>query len=136
MSTFERVKRNLLADMNAQKAHTAESWCDIMLRNTSRLTDEAEQAKFWNFMMNPMDDELPDAQLEPWEHNPIEQPTTVKLAVNNEDDEKGQEIENTYERRGGTMYIKTRVKTDQEESVPLLTGPNLSELELDEQKSM
>ena len=139
MSTFERVRKNILADMEAHKTHTAESWADIMLRNTARLTSEKEQAKFWAFMMNPNDEEdLPTPQLEPWNNEEIDQPETVKLLVRDEDDEKGTEVEleNVYERRGQTMYIKTRVKRDQEESTPLLTGLSLSVTPMDEQKEM
>ena len=139
MSTFERVRRNILADMEAQTAHTAESWCDIMLRNTARLTDEKEQAKFWGFLTNPNDEEdIPMPKLERWSHDKIAQPETVKLLVKDEDDEKGAEVEleNVYERRGQTMYIKTRVKRDQEESTPLLTGLSLSVTPMDEKKEM
>ncbi len=139
MSTFERVKKNILADMAAQKAHTAESWCDIMLRNTNRLTNVEEQAKFWTFMTNPDDaEDLPIPVLEPWKHEHIDQPDTVKLLVKDEDDEKGTELEmeNVYERRGGTLFIKTRVKTGQEESKPLLTGQSLSMLQMDEKTDL
>ena len=46
--TFEKVKKNILADIKSCKTHTAESWAQIMLKNTSRLTKDADQAQFWD----------------------------------------------------------------------------------------
>ena len=138
MSTFERAKRNLLADMAACKVHTAESWANIMLRNTARLTSEQDQAKFWSFMTNPDDNEdVPAPVLEPANHTMCTQDPTVVCKAKADDDEKGGEmeveIENSYHREGMTMFIQSRPKSNQEESVPLLAGLSLSEQQTDEQ---
>ena len=47
MSTFEKVKRRILRDMDSCTTHDAMSWAQIMLQNTAQLTSEADQKKFW-----------------------------------------------------------------------------------------
>ena len=111
MSTFERVKRNILRDMDLSKVHTAQSWCNIMLQNCDRLTNVDEQKKFWNWMVNPHDDEdHPAVECDMFdEHKPIDQVKRVTVPKNT-DDEKSEEIvlENEYKRNGQAMFIKVK----------------------------
>ena len=114
MSTFERVKRNILRDMELSKVHTAASWCNIFLKNCDRLTDIDEQKKFWNWFANPYDDENhPEVQCDIFtEHKPIEQVKHITVAKNS-DDEKSEEIvlEQEYTRNGLAMLIKVKPVT-------------------------
>ena len=138
MSNFERAKRNLLADIASCKTHTAESWAQIMLKNTAGLTTEADQKKFWTFMMNPNDEEnIPMPRLERATHKFIEQPETVTVPLQT-DDEKSEQVvmENRFHREGYTMFIETRPTANSSVSMPLLAGRDLSESDSDEKTAI
>ena len=110
MSTFERVKRNILRDMAGSKTHTSESWANIMLTHTNRLTDVKEQKKFWAWIQNPEDSEdIVDPIIETFEKHVEDIPSEVTVSYQHENDEKAQEIvlENTVERNGMAVFIKT-----------------------------
>ena len=111
MTTFERVKRNILRDMDGQKVHTAESWANILLTNTNRLKDEREQAKFWAWLGNPDDREMEEPTLRPVVENK-DAPTQVSVTVKDECDEKeGEtivELENAFERNGFITVCRTK----------------------------
>ena len=80
MTTFERVKKRILKDMAASTTHNAESWVNIMLRNTALLTNVEEQKKFWEFIQNPEEDERPPPQIDVFEtHLPDDIPNTVDI---------------------------------------------------------
>jgi len=111
MTTFERVKSRILADMNGQMVHTAESWASILLTNTTRLKDEQEQRKFWSWMMNPDDREIEAPTLGTvCENKDIGKHVTV--TVKDEEDEKQCErevqLENTFTRNGGITICRTK----------------------------
>ena len=113
MSTFERVKRNILKDMQGTKAHTAESWAKIMLMNTARLTNVEEQAKFWEWMQNPEDDEREAPLCEAFEnHTRITVPAEITVPCREEDDEKTKEVvlEQESFRNGLSMFIRVKPK--------------------------
>ena len=121
MTTFERVRENILRDMASRQTHTAESWAHIMLDNTRRLTDTDEQTKFWEFMQNPTGEEhLPPPTCAASEHTMIEQPDTIICPLA-EDDEKSGDVEmnNKYFRNGMSMYISSKPNKDSSESEPL-----------------
>jgi hypothetical protein len=110
MSTFERVKRNILRDMAGSKVHTAASWANIMLNNTAALTDVTEQRKFWGWMQNPTDDERPDPLCELFEKHTMEDiPKYVKVTTD-ADDEKSTtvELEQECHRNGAAMFINVK----------------------------
>ena len=113
MTTFERVKRNILRDMAGNKCHTAMSWANIMLTNTARLTDVEQQKLFWAWLQNPMDDEREPPLCEIFEkHNMDDIPRFV--TVPNPDEEKGSiELEQEVTRNGATMFIKIRPVQDE-----------------------
>ena len=141
MTTFERAKKNILADMAACRVHTAESWANIMLKNTARLTKKEDQAKFWGFLTNPDEDEdIPMPTLERAEHYCIEKPTIVTTPLKITDDEKDGtrevEMENRYHREGFTMFIETKPRAETSMSMPLLADLGLSESPMDEQKEI
>jgi hypothetical protein len=97
MTTFERVRRNILRDMASSKVHTAEGWCQIMLSNTANLTNVEEQKKFWNFLQNPADEERAAPICDVFEkHQKIEMPETT--VVDNV------VLHNTFTRNGMTVY--------------------------------
>ena len=105
MSTFERVKRNILRDMNSSSTHTAESWANIMLTNCSNLHSVEEQKKFWAWLQNPMGDERADPICEVFDsHLRINEEKVTKF----DDDEKSPTyLKNTYNRNGSAMFIKS-----------------------------
>ena len=115
MSTFERVQRNILRDMDASKVHTAHGWANIMLRNTTRLTDVEEQKKFWNWIQNPEDEERPEPVCEIFEKHTLEDIPKF-VTVNNPDDEKSSiELEQECTRNGSSTYIKVKPRVVSEE---------------------
>ena len=115
MSTFERVQRNILRDMDGSKVHTAASWANIMLRNTTSLTNVEEQKKFWNWIQNPEDDERPPPVCEIFEKHTLEE-IPKYVTVPNPDDEKSSiELEQECVRNGAAMYIKVKPRVVSEE---------------------
>ena len=127
--TFEKVKKNILADLKSCRTHTAESWAQIMLKNTSKLTKDADQTEFWSFLTNPDDDEMiPMPKLERATHRPIERPRLVQ----SKSDEKEVLLENRYHREGFTLYVETKPKTDSSELVLSRVDRDLSESDSDE----
>jgi len=105
MSTFARVKRNILRDMNSSSTHTAESWANIMLTNCSNLHSVEEQKLFWAWLQNPLDDERPDPICEVFDnHLKINEEEVTKF----DDDEKSPTyLRNTYHRNGSAMFIRS-----------------------------
>ena len=139
MSTFEKVKRNILRDMDKSMTHTAESWARIMLDNTSRLTRVSEQKKFWAWMTNPEEDEsIVDPVCEQFtEHCRIDEVDQydVPMTIVDTDDEKSSietvQMKNEYFRNGLGMYIKSKpINTNSSRLEPSPVDPML----LDEQK--
>ena len=126
MTTFERVRANVLKDIASRKTHTPESWAHLMLDNTRRLTDPVEQEKFWNFMQNPTGEEhIPPPVCAPMsDHVQIDQPDIIMCSINTGDDEKSGEIEmkNSYFRNGMSMYIHSKPNTTTSESMQLPIG--------------
>ena len=114
MSTFERVKRNILADMAANKTHTQASWARIMLTNTVNLHNVDEQKKFWTWLLNPTDeDHISKPIFTTFTHpllDNIKNEVTVPVDT---DDEKTQDIILTQEcvRNGMTTLMKVTPKT-------------------------
>ena len=107
MSTFERAKRNLLADMKGCSVHTAESWAHMMLKHTANIRSDEDQARFWQFMLNPNDDEaIPPPVLTPITHELEAIPKTVSAPVPGEEKESV-ELQNECHREGMTTYIRT-----------------------------
>ena len=112
MTTFVRVKANIILDMERTARHSPESWADILLRNTARLTNTEEQKKFWHWLLNPEGyEECDSMQFETVDPNRTitipEQQTVIQMDV---DDEKGSnEVEmnyhQTYNQQGGTCFI-------------------------------
>ena len=139
MSTFEKVKRNILRDMDKSMTHTAESWARIMLDNTSRLTRVSEQKKFWAWMTNPEEDEsIVDPVCEQFtEHCRIDEVDQydVPMTIVDTDDEKSSietvKMKNEYFRNGLGMYIKSKpINTNSSRLEPSQADPML----IDEQK--
>ena len=109
MSTFEKVRKNIERDMARSRVHTAESWANIMLQNTNRLTNVQEQHRFWKWMSNPEErEDIPDTVVESMEHTVIETPEYVTVSMTT-DDKKSTDVEmvNEYFRNGQGMFIKT-----------------------------
>jgi len=130
MSTFEKVKRNILRDMDRSMTHTAESWANILLQNTSRLTNVDEQKKFWSWLVQPEGDNehIVDPVCDQFsEHCRISEVDRYNVEMvtpnGNPDDEKSPtetvEMQNEYFRNGLGMYIKTK---------PVNTNSSMSEL--------
>ena len=106
---FERVKRDILADMKSARAHTGQSWSRIMLENASRLKTEADQKAFYEFILDPTDSRDQEIQFE--KYDPQENiPASFTIPVDT-GDEKTEVVEcsNHITRNGASMYIDTRV---------------------------
>ena len=135
MTTFDRVKRNLLRDMDSCKTHTAESWAHIMLKNTNRLADPAEQTKFWEFMQNPTGEEhMPPPVCEPMdEHAQIETPDTIVCPVLDDETSSDVVMENKYFRNGMAVFIQSKpantgtLESSQSPADPLLIDADSDE---------
>mgnify|MGYP006107390467 CR=1 FL=1 len=109
MTTFDRVRKNILRDMASRKTHTAESWAHIMLENTCRLTNTAEQEKFWEFMQNPTGEERAPPVCGPMlPHVQIDQPDTIMCPLGDDEKSGTVEMENTFTRNGMSMYITSK----------------------------
>ena len=106
---FERVKRDILAEMKSARAHCGQSWSRIMLENASRLTTEADQKAFYEFILDPTDSrdqEITFEKCDPQENIPA----TFTIPVDT-GDEKTEVVEcsNHITRNGASMFIDTRV---------------------------
>jgi len=141
MSTFELAKSRTIRDMQSRQVHTAESWAAILLQNTSRLTNEEDQAKYWAWILNPTEDEdVPKPSLIAMTHSEnIPQNYTVSvsptLAVEEEEEKNEQvniELENKVQRNGLASFILTRPRTDSKKSPELSESLGLLQLETDE----
>ena len=108
---FEKVKRRMEKDIAAIQVHTAESWARILLTNAAKLKDEKEQAKFWEYLTNPEEEDLEPPTLVSC-GAPELVPHRVTVTVKDECDEKSGdceiELENTFERNGMTLICRTK----------------------------
>ena len=112
MTTFEKVKRNILEDMERTGYHTPESWANILLTNTCRLTDDEEQKKFWRWLMNPEDEDRPEMEFEsvdPARVINIPEHTMLRTSIMEDEKEEPQEDIDYCQittQQGGTCYIR------------------------------
>ena len=111
MTTFEKVRKKITRDMDGIKVHTPESWANILLTHTSQLKDEREQAKFWNWLQNPEEDEREAPTLGQC-NDPVLAPEFVTTTIKDECDEKEGdtivELQNQFKRNGFVMTCRTR----------------------------
>ena len=108
MTTFERVRRNIKRDMDSIQVHTPESWANILLTNTNRLTDEREQEKFWAWLQNPEDREMEEPTIARRGEFRLT-PHIITVPTDEGDEKQGDiELENTYERNGFVMVCRTK----------------------------
>ena len=116
MSTFETVKRRLMRDIQQTPNMDGMQWANIMLKNTTRLTDEEEQKKFWNFIQNPGDVDLEETTK--WDTIP--EPTEVQQFVTAyDDDHKEVELENRFMQNGLCTFISTTNRTSGQKQLDL-----------------
>ena len=105
MTTFERVRRNILRDMAGSKTHTAASWANIMLTNTARLTNVSEQKLFWAWVENPTDEERPAPVCDVFdEHALVEIAKLVTVTDNGQTVQLEQEVF----KNGATTFIRVK----------------------------
>ena len=117
---FEKVRRRMEKDIAAIQVHTAESWARILLTNAAKLKDEKEQAKFWEYLTNPEEEDLePPTLVSCGAPELVPHRVTVTVSrgptlrageVQDECDEKSCEIELEYkfERNGMTLICRTK----------------------------
>jgi len=113
MATFERVRKKITRDMDSIKVHTAESWANILLTNTAQLKDEREQAKFWNWLQNPEEDEREEPTLGACDNTkeiltPEFVTTTVKDGCDEKECDAIVELQNKFARNGFVMVCRTQ----------------------------
>jgi hypothetical protein len=112
MTTFERVKRNILRDMESTTSHNADSWARIMLTNTARLTNIEEQKLFWAWIQNPMDEEREPPLCEIFDNHSLED--IPRFVTVQKPEEKGSvELEQTVTRNGASMFIQVKPIQDE-----------------------
>ena len=111
MSTFEKVRKKITRDMDAIKVHTPESWANILLTHTSKLKEAREQAKFWEWLHNPEEEEREATTVAPC-GAPTLIPEFVTTTVMDECDEKEGdtivELQNKFQRNGFVMTCRTK----------------------------
>jgi len=111
MTTFEKVRKRITRDMDGIKVHTPESWANILLTHTAQLKDEREQAKFWDWMQNPEEDERGPPLIGKC-GAPTRAPEFVTTTIRDECDEKqGEtivELQNQFERNGFVLTCRTK----------------------------
>ena len=89
--------------MAGSRNHTGLSWANIMLQHTAPLTDEKEQALFWNWLTNPDDLECMHTTIGPVpEYN--EAPEKLTLGKT--------EINNAFHTNGLCRYVSTEPSQD------------------------
>ena len=109
MSTFERVKKNIIRDMASSKTHTAASWANIMLQNTTLLTDTDEQKKFWAWIQNPYEDERAYPICDIFEeHNNVVIPRYISVPTDTDDEKSTVELVQECTVNGLATFIKVK----------------------------
>ena len=98
-ANFLRVKKDILADMQALSHVDGDAWADIMLRHSKYCVTEEDQISFWNFILNPFD----NREFKNPEYTILEKPIEVQLPA-----KQTEEHINDYELVGGTLFMKTR----------------------------
>ena len=99
--------------MAGSTTHNAESWCNIMLRNTALLTNVEEQKKFWEFIQNPEEEDRDPPTIEVFEnHAPVDLKDTVMLNVDGEDRLYHQEV--VWNGHSVKIRVKGEVDVDDE----------------------
>ena len=128
MSTFERARKNILKDIASTRVHDGMSWANILLKNTSRLTNMEDQKKFWDFLCNPDDNEyLPKCEVMSYEHKEPECPDSYTIG--------DIEMKSDYAVDGHAMFVRTGPSEAIDKSVKLLTGQHELSLDSDDEKS-
>ena len=111
MTTFEKVKRNILRDMREIPVHSETTWADIMIRNTCQMKEIEEQKKLWNWLVNPNEDSPPCTFMSVDKDRKIVVEEFQKMTIKDEGDEKTDtytlNIKNETIRNGNVCYIKT-----------------------------
>ena len=118
MSTFERVQKRILREMESCQSIDSMTWANIMLRHTAQLTSETEQKKFWNWMTNPSDADLAETTI----FTPMPEPTEVQPTVTAIEDNEEIELENRWKQNGLCTFIRTAPKRGTRTSGLLLSG--------------
>ena len=101
---FERVKRDIMKDMENTTIHSPESWADIMLQNTQYLKTEQDQQDFWNWIINPNADRRKQLEFRKYNPNEIEIDQFQHFKV----DDKDVTVKNTCTHNLLTTFIVTQ----------------------------
>ena len=105
-SYFEKVKARMIAELNSSGAQTPDSWADIMLRYSCRMTTDEDQESFLTWIMNPHDSlDIPVPKFEtikPVEHVKVPLVQTIGSDV----------FDVKTKRNGFTEYIIVNPRTD------------------------
>ena len=107
---LNRVKKNIIKEMDNGRCHDGESWADIMLRNSMRIKTADDQKDFWQWVLDPSEEcEIPIV-FEEFDPNDISVPEkfTVKLCGDEDEKECDQEFENHIQQIGLTTYIQCK----------------------------
>ena len=113
MKILDRVKRDIMREIDSQQTHTGASWADIMLRHSSRLQKTGDQKEFWAWLLDPNEekesDEMTFTEVDP---NKIELRTEYTVPSCNTDDEKSDIVQvqmtNEIHREGFVTYIRSK----------------------------
>ena len=100
---FERVKRDILKDMENTTIHTPESWADIMLQNTQYLKTVEDQQAFWEWIVNPNEERRKKLDFANYDPNKLEVEQFQHFKVNDMD----VNVKNTCTQNSLTTFIVT-----------------------------
>lgn len=97
---MERVKKDILEEMESTPYVSGDAWADILLRNAKYCKTEEDQQDFWRFILNPSDS------------REFKDPTFVKMEeakmCDAETTAEGSDVYNEFEQIGGTMFVRTK----------------------------
>ena len=110
MKIIDRVKRDIMREIDSQQTHTGFSWADIMLRHSSRLTERVDQEAFWRWIVDPNEDREVNMTFTEIDPSKVDLATQYTTPVEEKDDEKCGEVqmENKIHREGFVTYISSK----------------------------
>ena len=122
-ANFQRVKRDIIRDIEEQNCHSQSSWADILLKHSKYCVTKADQQSLYRFILNP-DDMRDFGDIEFEDIDPVDEVKIncfEKMQISNSEDEKENmeeiTLENKIYTRGGTTFVITKPITEEYMSI-------------------
>lgn len=97
---FQRVKRDILKEIQELPNLDGDAWADIILRNSRYCETDEDQISFWNFILNPHDKR--DFVTPKYVKGDFSTDTLIPT----EDTEYN--LKHEFHQEGGTTFVRTR----------------------------